>query len=188
MKLLVDVHLCKITCRLTHAWHCLSLNTYMQLYLLTHTCTRLSIQHPHTDAPQIQYVCWHCGLYKCLYYYYYKTARQQTASSIIFARLCQCALPLWDIGTTWRIRLNLRFLILCPNRVHNPNGKSIGSAVFAQFMAKSPYILQWAPLSPKLSLFMGDLDPRQIYDSLGPSETTAQTASRSVQPFLHRWP
>jgi len=42
------------------------------------------------------------------------------------------------------------------------------------------------PFPPKLPLPMGDLDPHLIYDSLGPSEPTTQTASRSVQPFLHR--
>ena len=49
--LTVDARLHETTCRLTPKWHCLSLslNTYMQLYLLTHTCSRLSIQHPHTD-------------------------------------------------------------------------------------------------------------------------------------------
>jgi len=31
-----------------------------------------------------------------------------------------------------------------------------------------------------------NLDPRLICDSLGPSEPTIQTASRSVQPFMHR--
>jgi len=31
-----------------------------------------------------------------------------------------------------------------PIPVHIPNGISIGSAVFAQFMVDSPHILQWA--------------------------------------------
>jgi len=48
--------------------------------------------------------------------------------------------------------------ILLPTRVHNPNGKSIGSAVFAQLTAESPYTLEWALLSPKLPLPMVDLD------------------------------
>jgi len=30
--------------------------------------------------------------------------------------------------------------------------------------------------------------PHLTHDSLGPSEPTNQTASLSVQPFLHRWP
>ena len=33
----------------------------------------------------------------------------------------------------------------------------------------------------------GDLDPHLNHDSLGQSKPTIQTASRSVQPFLHRW-
>ena len=41
------------------------------------------------------------------------------------------------------------------------------------------------PFPPKITPSHGDLDP--IYhDSLGPSEPTTQTASQSVQPFLHR--
>jgi len=68
---------------------------------------------------------------------------------------------------------------LGPVRANNPNGITIGSAVFAQVTAECPYTLQWAPLFPKLVLRMGDLDPR------GQSEPTTQMASRSVQPFLH---
>jgi len=37
--------------------------------------------------------------------------------------------------------------VLRPTRGHNPNVKSIGSVVSAQRTAKSPYTLQWAPLS-----------------------------------------
>jgi len=33
-----------------------------------------------------------------------------------------------------------------------------------------------------------DLDPHLMYDFLGPSESTTQIATWSVQPFLHRWP
>ena len=47
------------------------------------------------------------------------------------------------IGNTWWIRLNLCFL--GPTRVHNPNGKSIGSAVFAQIPAECPYTFKIAP-------------------------------------------
>jgi len=54
------------------------------------------------------------------------------------------------IGTTWWIRLNLYFL--WPTGVHNPNCKSIGSAIFAQLMAESSYTLQWETLSPKIAL------------------------------------
>jgi len=48
---------------------------------------------------------------------------------------------------------------LRPTGVHNPNGKSIGSAVFAQVTVECSYTLQWAAPSPsKLLLRMGDLD------------------------------
>ena len=44
---------------------------------------------------------------------------------------------------------NTRFLR--PIRAHNPNGISIGLAVFAQMTAESPYTLERAPLSPKIA-------------------------------------
>jgi len=66
-------------------------------------------------------------------------------------------------------------------RVHNPNGKSIGSAVSAQLTAESHNTSQWVTFP------MGDLDPHLIHDSFGQFEPTIQTASRSVQLFLHRW-
>jgi len=62
------------------------------------------------------------------------TSPPQTDGSVVFARFRQCALPSGYIGATWLIRLNLCFLR--PTRVHNPNGKSIGSAIFAQLTAK----------------------------------------------------
>jgi len=38
-----------------------------------------------------------------------------------------------SLGATWQIHLNLCFLL--PTQVHTPNGKSIGSVIFAQLMA-----------------------------------------------------
>jgi len=104
--------------------------------------------------------------------------------SIVFARWRQCVFPCGDIIATWRIRLNLCFLQ--PTRVHNPNSKSIDSVVSAQLTAESPYTLQWATLFPKLPLLMRGVlaGPHVIRDSLGQSESTIDTASRSVQPFL----
>jgi len=103
--------------------------------------------------------------------------------TIVFARWRQCVLPWGHISATWWIRLNLCFL--WPSRVHNPNGKSTGSEVFAQHMEESPYILQWVPLSLQNCPFpWGDLDPHLTCNSLGLSEPTTQTASQSVQPFL----
>jgi len=49
---------------------------------------------------------------------------------------------------------------LLPVRAHDPNGLSIGSAVFAQMTADYPYTLQWDALfPPKLLIPMEDIDP-----------------------------
>jgi len=45
------------------------------------------------------------------------------------------------------------------SRVHNPNGISIRSAIFAQMTAGCPYTLQWDALPSKLSLPMGIWTP-----------------------------
>jgi len=56
---------------------------------------------------------------------------------------------------------------------------------FAQLTAKCPYTLEWATLPPsKLLLPMGDVDPYVIHGSLSPPESSTQTASWLVQPFL----
>jgi len=50
---------------------------------------------------------------------------------------------------------------------------------------KASYTFQnWLPWQGPSAL----LDPHLTHDSLGPSEPTTQTASRSVESFLHRWP
>jgi len=72
---------------------------------------------------------------------------------------------------------------------HNPNGISIGSAVFAQMTAVCPYTLQWdAPFPKNLHLPKGDLDSHLIHGSMSPPDPQlkVQTASRSVQPLLQR--
>jgi len=89
--------------------------------------------------------------------------------SIIFARMHQCALTSGDIGTTRQIRLNLCFLR--PTWVHNPNDKSISSAVFAQLTAESPYTLQWALLSPQNCPFRWRIWTPSILWFLGPIQT-----------------
>ena len=66
--------------------------------------------------------------------------------------------------------------LLGPVWTHNPNCITIGSAVFAQVTAECPYILQWATLSPKLPLPVGDLDPTKHMISL---------AHSSPQPKQH---
>jgi len=64
-----------------------------------------------------------------------------------------------------------------------PNDISIGSAVFAQLTAESSHTLQWATPFPHQNSH-GDLDFRLIHGFFGPTESTTQTASRSVQRFL----
>jgi len=50
---------------------------------------------------------------------------------------------------------------------------TIDSAVFAHITAVCPYrhTLLWAPLSPKIAPFHGDLNPHLTYNSLRPSKT-----------------
>jgi len=68
---------------------------------------------------------------------------------------------------------------LGPVQVHIPNDISIGSALFAQLTAKYP---EWLLLSPiKIAPHMGILEGLHvIHGSLGLSESTFQTTSRSV--------
>jgi len=61
---------------------------------------------------------------------------------------------------------------LGPTRAHIPNSVLIGSAIFAQLTAESPYTYNRPPLSANL-----------IHGSLGTPKSTPQTASESVQPF-----
>jgi len=72
-------------------------------------------------------------------------------------------------------------------RVHITNSISISSAVFAQLTTtECPILYNAPPPSPSILPFpMRDLDLHLIYCSLGPPESSFQTASRSVQPFLH---
>ena len=73
---------------------------------------------------------------------------------------------------------------LGPTPLSNPNGISIGTAVFAQLITDDPYTLQWAALSIKIvPLRTWDLDPRLTHGSLGQPVSMSQTPSRSVQPF-----
>jgi len=85
---------------------------------------------------------------------------------------------IWTPSNSWFLK---------PDRTDNPNGITIGSAVFAQVTTECPYTLQWAPLSPKIAHSHGESGPHLTRNSFGPSEPTNQMASLSVQPFLHRW-
>jgi len=79
----------------------------------------------------------------------------------------------------------IKHVLPSATRVHNPNVKLIGSAVFAQLTAESPYTLQWAPLSPK---FLVGSRPHLIYGSLGQSEPTTLTMFYIAScPDLKHW-
>ena len=69
---------------------------------------------------------------------------------------------------------------------NNVNGISISSDGFAQMTTECPYTLYSdAPFPPQnCPCLSGDLDPHVIHGSLDPSESSTQTASRSVQLFL----
>ena len=75
---------------------------------------------------------------------------------MLFDRWRQRVLPRGHIGASWRIRLNL--CILQPTRIHNRNGKWIGSAIFAQLTTESAYNLQLAALCTRISPSRADLD------------------------------
>jgi len=72
-----------------------------------------------------------------------------------------------------------------PIRVHNPNDISIGLAIFAQLTVEChrARLGMFFPLT--IAPSHKDLDPHLIRGSLSPSDSVSQTASRSVQPFLH---
>jgi len=70
-------------------------------------------------------------------------------------------------------------------RVQIPNSVSISSTAFAQLTAESLYSTTGHSLFPlKLPLPIGDMAPRLIHGSLGPSEPKTHTVSRLVHPFF----
>jgi len=89
-----------------------------------------------------------------------------------------CPFPwrIWTPSNTW---------FLGPMRAHNPNGTSIGSAVFAQMTAERLYTLQWfARCLLKVVPSHAEIwTPCNIW-YLGPPKSSNQTASRSLLPFL----
>jgi len=86
-------------------------------------------------------------------------------------------------GTTWQIQLNLCFLDPPESTIHTVN--QLVQPFLHSSRQKVPILYNGGPFSPKLLLPTGS-GPHQIYDSLGLSKPTTQTASPSVQPFLHR--
>jgi len=89
--------------------------------------------------------------------------------------------PMRAHGDTWQIRLTLCFLR--PTPVHNPNGKSIASAICTADCRMLSDMSEHA-LPLRIALPMGDLYLHLIRGSLGPPDSASQTVSRSVQPFL----
>jgi len=69
----------------------------------------------------------------------------------------------------------------------NKSMRAFGSAVFVQFTSVCRRACRRMPFPSKLPLSMVDLNSHLIHDSKDPSKPATQTASRSVQPFLHRW-
>jgi len=72
-------------------------------------------------------------------------------------------------------------------RVNNPNDISIRSAIFAQLTAVSLPTRRACPVTSfplKIAPSHGRSGPHLIHGSRGPPESSTQTASRSVQPFL----
>jgi len=62
---------------------------------------------------------------------------------------------------------------------------AISSVVLAQLTAEGCYTLQWAePFSLNIAPSPGESGPHLMRGSLDPPESTTQTASRSVEPFL----
>jgi len=59
------------------------------------------------------------------------------------------------VGANWRIRLNLCFLQ--PTQIHNPDCKSLGSAIFCMHSSRK-ILYNGRPFPQKLPLPMGDLD------------------------------
>jgi len=68
-----------------------------------------------------------------------------------FIRICQVAPMCPLMRAHWPNLANTIELVLSlAHPSPQPNDKSIGSAVFAQFTPECPYTLQWASLSPKI--------------------------------------
>jgi len=71
-------------------------------------------------------------------------------------------------------------------RVHNPNGKFIGSAIFAQLTAKCGQACPGMSFPLIIAPSHGRSGPHLLHTSLGQTKSTIQMESQSVQPFLHR--
>jgi len=65
--------------------------------------------------------------------------------------------------------------------------RSVQPSLFSS-RQKVPILYNGRPFRKKLPLLIGGSGSNLIHDCLGQSEPTVQTALRSVQLFLHRWP
>jgi len=117
---------------------------------------------------------------------------------VVFARWRQCALTCGHIGATWWIRLKLCTLVSPGDYDWTraifgpPKSTTLQSDHFSHFCTAygrmSLYFTVGDPFSQNCFFSSGWSGCHLTHDSLGHSETTIQTSSRSVQPFLHRWP
>ena len=88
----------------------------------------------------------------------------QMDSSVVFARLLQCAPP-----------SDTCFLAPTCSHSTSKNNISISSAIFVELMADCPYTLQWAAIfSLKVSPLHGGSGPHLILGSLGPPESSTK--------------
>jgi len=84
----------------------------------------------------------------------------------------------------WRSKLWPNMWFLGPTRIYKPSCTSGGSAVCLQLTINSPYFIKgWDMPLQNFPFPGGDWGPNLIHGSLGPPESTTQTASQSVQPF-----
>jgi len=89
----------------------------------------------------------------------------------------------------WRYLVNtIELCFLQPTQVDNPNGKSIGSAIFAQLMADCRRACPGMSFTLIIAPSHGGSEPHVIHASLGPPESITQMVAPLVQPFLHRRP
>jgi len=96
--------------------------------------------------------------------------------SIVFASWSQCAPP-----------SNTCFFGPTPESTSKTTARSVSQFLHSSRQTVPISLLYNGPLLPpplKTAYLRGDLDLHLIHGSLGPPESTTQTACRSVQPFL----
>jgi len=110
----------------------------------------------------------------------------QTDGSIVFARWGQCALP--PILAHCRHLANMIELVLSSAHPSPQPKRQIDrfGHFYTAHRRKPLYFTMGDPFPRKLPLIMRESGPHLTHDSLGHSDPTIQTASRSVQPFSHR--